>query len=618
MPQLPPMIRFYAYNLVYWLILAFLARWIFVLYYLNSYPGDRKVQLVKTFVYGFRLDLSMSSYIVALCFLIWVVSYIFKIKIFFNVYRLTGILILALILLITLSDLVVYRHWAMKINITAVQFARHHREVLASMGSEDNIPWLTLFYLVLLGGFTWLWFKITARLKINLIYSRGRWIRFFFTLLLIPGLCLLGIRGGIQLEPINQSAVYFSDQSIYNHTAVNASWNLVNKWINNRDGKNPYHYGSSSEVDQSLHRFYNKPEPKVSLLDPALKPNIVFIILEGFTADVVGAFGGETGLTPTIDSLIGKGLIFTRFYSNGDRTYKGLPSILNGYPSQPSSSVTQNADKTGKIPSIAKSLAGAGYTSSFYYGGESEFANIKSYLLNTGFHKIVDIGDFPAAYRGLKWGVSDHYVFERMSRDLNATPQPFLSCILTLSSHEPYDIPMEPLIRSKDIPDLFRNTVYYTDWSLSRFIHLSENQPWYSNTLFILTADHGNALPKEYKNNYDPGRFKIPLLIFGNPLRSDLKGRQIDILGSHTDIATTLLYSLGLNTGEFNYSKNLLSDNVSTGAFYTFDNGFGLIHSTYKLIYDHVGQRIIHQEGAVTDSLKVLGQHLLQGTFNPQ
>ncbi len=611
------MFRFYILNLFYWLVLSFVARLIFVLFYFSGYPEGAVINLLKTFRYGFRLDLSMGSYIVFLCFIIWSVFHLFKLNFFFSLYKAVGILVLGLVLLITLADVAVYKHWAIKINMTAIQFAQHPREVLASIGTKDYIPFLILVYCILMGGFLWFWFKITDRLKFT-VNLTGRNL-FFCSLafVLIAGLSLLGIRGGFQLEPINQSAVYFSDKAIYNHTAVNASWNLMHKWVNNRDVKNPYPYGTEVEIDRSLHRFYNSGKVYPHLVDSSTRPNIVFILLEGFTADVIGAFGGETGLTPTIDSLIKQGLIFTRFYSNGDRTYKGLPSILNGYPSQATSSVTQNPDLTGKIPSLAKTLREYSYQNSFYYGGESEFANIKSYLLNTGFDNIVDIRNFPSAYRGLKWGVSDHYVFERMSQDLTMARQPFFSCILTLSSHEPYDIPMEPFIKSKTIPDLFRNTVYYTDWSLSRFIHLSENQSWYANTLFVLTADHGNPLPKQYSTNYDPGRFKIPIIIFGKPLKQEYKAKQMDIIGSHTDIANTLLQGLGLNGDAFRYSKNLLADSVSSGAFYTFDNGFGFINSTTRLVFDHTGNRMMYTEGPVNDSLIVLGKHLLQGTFKP-
>lgn len=614
---MPHPIRFYILNLLYWLLLAVIARALFISFYWMEYPGEKGASLRDCFIYGLRLDISFASYILAFTFLIWFVFYITRSSIFFKGYRTFGFIALGIILLITLADIAIYAHWKMKINMTALQFALHPREVMASIGSDDNLPLLGFLFIVLMFVLGRLWFWVCQSVHTTIPAGwRARIIAFviFFTL---GGLSVIGMRGGFQLEPINQSAVYFSEQAIYNHTAVNASWNLLNKWVNNREGDNPYHYASAEDVKKSMREFYAAAPSTIPLVDSGIKPNIVFIILEGFTADVIGAFGGESGLTPTIDSLIKNGLVFTRFYSNGDRTYKGLPSILNGWPTQATSSVTQNPDKTGAIPSISKLLATSGYHSRFYYGGESEFANIKSYLLNTGFDKIIDIKDFPSSYRGLKWGVSDHYVFERMSKDLSTVKQPFFSCILTLSSHEPYDIPIEPLLKSKAIPDLFRNTVYYTDWSLARFIAMSKDEPWFKSTLFVLTADHGNAMPKDYKNNYDPGRFKIPLFIFGDPLRQEWKGKVLDRTGSHTDLAATVLQNLEFDTGPFRYSRNLLSRDLSGRAFYTFDNGFGLINDSAILVYDHVGGRILSREGPVTDSLLTLGKRLLQGTFDP-
>jgi len=610
-------IRFYFFNLWYWLSLAWIARVLFVAFYWKDYPGDKWSSLRDCFIYGLRLDLSFASYILSFLFLMWFIYYTSRASLFFKAYRTFGMIALAAVLLITLADVAIYAHWQMKINMTALQFALHPREVMASIGSDDNLPLLAFLFIVLIFVFGRWWWWLCQKLRTTLAAGWRMILSAFAGFLVISGWSVLGIRGGLQLEPINQSAVYFSEQAIYNHTAVNASWNLLNKWVNNREGDNPYHYGSGEEVQNSLNTFYGDTPSVVPLTDSGIKPNIVFIILEGFTADVIRAFGGESGLTPTLDSLVQTGLIFTRFYSNGDRTYKGLPSILNAWPTQASSSVTQNPDKTGALPSFSKTLANSGYHSSFYYGGESEFANIKSYLLNTGFDKIIDIKEFPSSYRGLKWGVSDHYVFERMSKDLTEAKQPFFSCILTLSSHEPYDIPVEPFLKSKAIPDLFRNTVYYTDWSLARFLTLSKDQPWFKSTLFVLTADHGNAMPRDYKNNYDPGRFKIPMLIFGDPLKEEWKGKVVDKTGSHTDLAATLLQNLELNTEAFRYSRNLLSRDLRGRAFYTFDNGFGLVDESSTLVYDHVGGRVLIKEGPVTDSLLTLGKHLLQGTFNP-
>jgi len=193
---------------------------------------------------------------------------------------------------------------------------------------------------------------------------------------------------------------------------------------------------NNSDISK-LGEFYQKVWPEIYkfkypfrnewIIKNHQKPNILFIILEGISADAIAAFGGSKGYTPYLDSVMQRSLIWTNFYANGDRTYKGLPAILNGWPTRPVGSITQDADHTGDLPSLAKILKSNGYSTSFYYGGESEFANIKSYLLNTGFNQIVDINDFSNTLRGKKWGVADHYVFEKLARDLNETKRPFFN-----------------------------------------------------------------------------------------------------------------------------------------------------------------------------------------------
>lgn len=611
------LLRFFIVHIAYWLLVAWWARVLFVLYHWGEY--DAGINLINTFVYGCRLDFSLSCYITSLALLLaWCYDWS-AYKLFDQLRRYWQVIALSIYLLITVADLVVYKHWATKLNLTALSFARHPAEVMASIGQSDHLMIVGLVFLISFLGLWWLYRVLANPIQPEFSKTFSERLRSGLAYLGLIGLSFIGIRGGLQLEPINQSSAYFSDVPLYNNTSINATWNLMNKVVNNHGGANPYHFGTSQAVDQVLKDFYQK-DTTPYILSKVIKPNIVFILLEGFTADVIPAFGGESGLTPIIDSLVGQGLIWPHFYANGDRTYKGLPSILNGFPTRPVGSIIQNNDLTSDIPSMTKSLQKKGYSSSFYYGGESEFANIKSYLINTGFERIIDIRDFPADYRGIKWGVADHYVFERMAKDLHQEKQPFFSCILTLSSHEPYDIPIAPLIHSKTWPDLFRNTVYYTDQSLGRFLQLAQGQSWFDSTLFVLTADHGNPMPRDYTNNFDPGKFKIPMLIFGPALNDDLKGKSLNKIGSHTDLAYSLLSSLFKNDSlhlPYRFAHQLLDSTQTGSVFYTFDQGFGFVTEQGKMAYDLTADKVVFEEGSVSDSLIARGKLLMQGTFNP-
>ena len=639
MSDIKQVLKFYFQYAVYWVVVGIFARGLFFIFYFKEFAQSKVSDIFNCFRYGLSLDISVASYIVSLGIVIGTIFRIFGSKRVLMAFSIVHYLVLVIYFMITMADIAVFRHWNTKVNLTAIQFAVHPKEVWASIGDGDQPLEWTLVFLISLTLFIWVYRKIQKQLKpLNQRSLRSVTMAVVLAVILL-GISFVGIRGGFQLEPINQSIAYFSDQPVQNQMAINATWNLIEKISSYSGNKNPYHFNAVPEVHHVVQNYYQHIHDDTlhGALSTIPKPNLVFIIVEGLTADVIAAFGGETGLTPTLDSLVKTGLIWTHFYANGDRTFKGLPAILSGQPARAMGSVIMDPDQTTQLPSLPRILKEQGYTSSFYYGGESEFANIKSYVLNTGFEKIVDIRDFPVSYRGKKWGVPDHYVMERLNEDLSHQVSPFFSCVLTLSTHEPYDIPVAPLIPSRTWPDLFRNTVYYFDQSLGRFIQEAKHHTWYDSTLFILTADHGNLMPKDYKDTYDPGKFKIPLLMFGKPLVKDLSGKSNRRYGSQNDIAYTLLKSLAFKHNAFPYSFDLMDETNKGKVFYTFDHGFGLIDDHMQFVFDLNGNKtVIQQEslGAIhyhhteiephpldpskRDSLILLGKYLMQGTFGAQ
>ena len=637
MSDIKKLLKFYIEYLVYWIGVGIFARGLFFVFYYKEFDHASVGDIFSCFRYGLSLDISVASYIVSLGLVIGTIYVVSRSKGVLIAFSLVHYLILVIYFLITIADIAVFRHWNTKVNLTAIQFADHPKEVWASIGDGDQPLLWILAFISSMGIFIWIYRKILKQLQ-PLKNKSPRSIAMIIVLVVsLLGMSFVGIRGGFQLEPINQSIAYFSDQPIQNQMAINATWNLIEKISSYSGNRNPYHFGSVTEVNQAVQRYYQRfPTDTINKsLSTIPTPNLVFIIVEGLTADVIAAFGGETGLTPTLDSLVKTGMIWTHFYANGDRTFKGLPAILSGQPARAMGSIIMDPDQTTHLPSLPRILKAHGYSSSFYYGGESEFANIKSYLLNTGFEKIVDIKDFPASYRGKKWGVPDHYVFERLNEDLSHTSSPFFTCLLTLSTHEPYDIPVASLIPSSTWPDLFRNTVYYFDQSLGKFIQQAKLHSWYDSTLFILTADHGNLMPKDYQDTYDPGKFKIPLLIFGKPLAPQWSGKISKRYGTQNDITYTILKSLAIEHGAFPYSFDLMNEAHQGNVFYTFDHGFGLINDHLQFVYDLNGNRTVIQNAGeqaiqnpkadkerkvntafINDSLIKLGKYLMQGTYS--
>ena len=152
-------------------------------------------------------------------------------------------------------------------------------------------------------------------------------------------------------------------------------------------------------------------------------------------------FGGQPNVAVNMDKFAKEGVLFSNFYGSSFRTDRGLASIISGYPGQPSTSIMKYPEKTDKLPSIPRSLKNAGYSLEYYYGGDADFTNMRSYLVSSGIEKIISDKDFPLSERTGKWGAQDHVLFQRLMKDLKEEKQeePFLKLVQTSSSHEPFE-----------------------------------------------------------------------------------------------------------------------------------------------------------------------------------
>ncbi len=238
------------------------------------------------------------------------------------------------------------------------------------------------------------------------------------------------------------------------------------------------------------------------------------IILESFGNSLIGPLGGDSLTTPCLNRYIKEGIVFSNFYASGNRTDKALPAILSGYPAQPAASIIKEPRKTQSLPSLVRILNGSDYKSSFWYGGDINFANFNSFLITSGFHQIITMENFDPADYNSKWGVHDNVIFKALQDSMKQMKQPFFSVVLTLSSHEPFEVPMEPVFEGKDNLTKFRNSVYYTDRTVGAFLDWAKETDWWENTLVILVADHcrRNSLDDLV---YSKTIFKIPMIWLG-------------------------------------------------------------------------------------------------------
>lgn len=434
------------------------------------------------------------------------------------------------------------------------------------------------------------------------------------------GLSIIMMRGGIQMLPINESLISFSNNNFINQSAANPAWHLFNDIY--RAGifeGNPFAVMPEEEARLRVQKLFACDPDSFPRVLTTKKPNIVILILESHTSDVVGALGGEKGLSPSIDRLMGEGVSFNSIYSSGTRTDQGIVSLLNGWPATPYYSIMRSTDKVMKLPSLPLMFRDSGYATSFFYGGESNFSNLNTYIINQKFRLITDINSYDQSVPRGRWGVHDQYVLTRQMEELNKTKEPFFSVLMTLSNHEPFDVPGATRFPGNSDPDRFRNSAAYTDACLGEYFQQVKDQPWYNNTLFIVVADHGHSLPN-YRNVYFPDSHRIPFFFYGEVILPEFRGALVTKLGCHHDLPATLLPQLGINSKEFEWSKNLMNPTVMPFAYYQIDQLAGWIDSQYWYGYSYSRNNILARSynapAAHIDTMKMYGQAFVQKLFD--
>ena len=593
----------------FWIAFFFIARLFFIFVQYHTAFQNSAGDLFGTFWHGIKLDISTTGYFMLIPMLIAIPGIYFSgdwYRVFLRWYTWFLIVFSSFIIV---SDANLYSYWGFRMDFTPLLYLRIPKEALASISTFKLIG--ALFLVLMMSSiFIFIYNKFIDRFFIGFERSGHRlWAILFFTLLWAA--LLIPIRGGFGVAPINAGAVYFSDKMFLNHTAINAVWNVGYSGFGQRPVKNPYVFGELSHAIGIVDTLTVKKGVPLSVLSLS-RPNVMIIVLESFSGYLIGPLGGDSLVTPNINRYSKEGILFSNFYASGTRTDKAMPAILDGYPAQPAQSIIKEPNKSQSLPSLVKILIENGYLSSFWYGGEINFANFNSFVVGSGFYDIITKSNFdPSAYNS-KWGVHDHVLFNTLKDSMKMVKEPFLKVILTLSSHEPFDVPMEPVFIGTDVVTKYKNSVYYTDKTLGSFLDWAKGTDWWKNTLIIMVADHCARIIVDMPN-YKQNVFKIPMLWVGGALSK--KGLRIEKLGGQVDIPTTLLDQLGL-AGIFPFSKDLLSDQSKSFAFYTYNEGFGFLTDSSSVSFDLKSKTKMLSEGKDPESAEKKGKAYLQVLFD--
>ncbi len=597
---------FYA---LFWLIFFIFARLFFILTHFREASEFSPGLLFLTFRHGIMLDISVTGYIMVIPVLLMIPGVYFNGSLLRKFMRWYTYLLLAISSALVVSDTLLYKYWGFRMDYTPLVYLKTPKAAAASVSTLQLVA-VSAGIILLSTLFIFLYRKYIDRLFER--FERIRlWLPAMLFFMVLFGSLLIPIRGGVGIAPINAGTVYFSEEMFLNHTAINVVWNVGSSAFNRKPVSNPYQFGDLTEAKEytdSLTASYGEP---LKLLNTT-RPNILMIVLESFGSAFIEPLSGDSLTTPFFNRYAKEGILFSHFYASGNRTDKAMPAILCGYPAQPMVSIMKEPEKTQSLPGIVKNMNKQGYSSSFWYGGEINFANFNSFVINAGFSQVITMDNFSPEFYNSKWGVHDHILFEALRDSMKNISEPFIKVVLTLSSHEPFEVPMDPVFRGSDDLTKFRNSIHYTDRSLGEFLDWARTAEWWKNTLIVLVADHCRRNSADIQE-YSEEIFKIPMLWLGGALAET--GITIEKTGSQVDIPLTIIRQLGLDD-DYPFSKDLLSPASASFAFYTFNEGFGFITDSSKYIYEHKLGNSVVEEGRHPEVAGRYGKAFLQVLYD--
>lgn len=582
-------------------VLIFIAaKLVFMACYAGTYSfkaGD----VLDVVVHGLTLDLSTALYVLIVPFLVAIVSiWVYVPRWVLKVY----VVVIAIALsLFFVADTSLYEFWQFKLDASCIDYLETPTEAMASV-SASYLFWRFVVFVLVAVGIGLAYIKLIVPWN-----SEPTWLKkgvhTLVGLLSIPFI-IIGIRGGLSESTTNIGQVYFSSQQFLNHSAVNPVFSFLDSLDKSGNHIIEYHYFTDEECARLTDGIFNTNSIDNDTLLNTNRPNIVMIVMESCGGQFT-EIGGHQEITPRLNQLAHEGIYFTQCYANSWRTDRGVISILSGYPSFPTASIMKVPEKSRKLPSIAKSLKAVGYDNSFLYGGDINFTNMRSYVMSSGYDHLRWKNDYDSEQQAsAKWGVRDDITVRSLYDDI-VSQQPkdrWMKTWLTLSSHEPWDVPQTIL------EDKVYNSFRYLDDCIGLLVDSLRQLPVWDDLLMIILPDHGYR----YQGiNETTLLFNhIPMIWVGGAVK---KPRIVSKICNQSDLAATLLGQLRLPHDEYSFSRDVLSQTYTNPvAFHTYVNGMTVIDSTGFMSYDLGAGKMVVAEGS--DSLRQLqlGRALLQLT----
>jgi phosphoglycerol transferase MdoB-like AlkP superfamily enzyme len=451
-----------------------------------------------------------------------------------------------------------------------VEYLLYPREVLPTVfGAHPVAVSFTTIISVFIAVFVIRWLRDDPQ--------RDKGVSLVFCALATPIVLILSlgmIRSTLDHRPVNPSVAAFSQDSMVNQLPLNSPYSLIYAvYERNRDAAGEgIRYGRMDDEEVLsivLEEAGISPSEQLDEAAPTLhhqvatypreRPlNLVIVLEESLGADYVGSLGGKD-LTPELDRLAAQGIAFERLYATGIRSVRGIEAVITGFTPRPRPSVVKLAETQSNFFTIASLLERNGYQTSFIYGGESHFDEMRRFFLGNGFQTVIDEDDYDEPVFVGSWGVSDEDLFDRAHETFSKSgDQPFFSLVFTSSNHTPFDIPEGRVEESSY--GRRETAINYADYALGRFFDMARQSSYWENTVFLIVADHsvrvvgGKLVPIE--------RFRIPGVIVGGTIEP----RSIPGIASQVDLIPTLLSLIGLSGDHPGIGRDLTLPEYAAGA----------------------------------------------------
>lgn len=567
-----------------------LLRIIFYLMNQSLFPHVTATSFWNIICGGIRFDISALIYINSLFFILFLIpypnkftsKYRFVINAFYFIPNVIGIAANCI-------DIIYYRFILKRTTFDIIEGFKNE-DNMGSLWSKFIVDYwyVTLIFVAFVAFFVF----ATLKVKPRVTPIKNKWLYSIFSLIMIAavaGLSVAGIRGGFRhsTRPITLSnAAAYTNSPEESAIVLNTPFSII-RTIGKTNLKRLNFY-----TDSEVEKIYSPIHEADSVGVPNDK-NVVIFIMESFSREFFGCFnrtlegGTYKGYTPFLDSLAEHSLVFPNTFANGRKSIDAMPSVLTSIPSL-SIPFIVSPYSSNSLDGLPRVLNSKGYSTAFFHGAPNGSMGFDGFAKIAGFQKYMGKTEYgnDADFDGI-WGIWDDKFLQYYADEISDMKTPFMTALFSLSSHHPFKVPerFEGKFPKGKLP--VEECIAYSDYSLKMFFEKARKQPWYNNTLFVITADH-SSIPdhKEYETIVNS--FAIPLIFYA-PGDTTLKGVDYG-LAQQIDIMPTIMTYLNINSPYCAYGNDLFNTSESERFILNYINGYQFMQGEHVLYFD--GQNV--------------------------